>query len=362
MVDDDRRGVVLVVCVLLFLALALLAHGALLMARAELAVSRAGADLLRARAAADAGIVDVLDSGGPVPPDTLGRGGRWSVTAGMVGDARYRVDVRRLSREIWLVEAAGAVRPGVWSAREALVTWSMDPAVRTGAIRGVVEVGPAAPVTGLSGIQVEPTRASYSPPDPLACAAWNRVRDSLGVPLVLPPVATVDTAGGGEPSFGMLRVGDLLAAADRSVSGSGTPGPAIGAGGCLTAEPWNWGDPEDPLGACHALTVVIGSPGSLGVDGGVGQGVLVTGGDLTFTGGARFYGLALVGGRLTVGSGSRLVGLVRSVGGVTVTPDSEIDASGCWAFQVLAGVRPLLGRLRMLPGSGRIGPLGNGVR
>lgn len=331
------------------------------MARAELTVSMAGADLLRARVAADAGIMDVLGGGSPVPPDTLGRGRKWSVTAGTVRGARYRVDVRRLSREIWLVEAAGAARSNAWSAREARLTWGMDPAARTGAIGGVVEVGPGAPVTGLSGVKVEAALASYAPPDPLACAAWNRVRASLGVPPVLPPVAAVDTAGGGEPSLGMLRVGDLLAAADRSVSGSGTPGPATGGGGCLTAEPWNWGDPEDPLGACHALTVVVGSPGSLGVDGGVGQGVLVTGGDLTLNGGARFYGVVLVGGKLTLASGSRLVGLARAVGGVAVAPDSEVDGSGCWAFQVLSGVRPLLGRLRPLPGSGQVGPLGDGV-
>jgi len=330
------------------------------MARAELAVSRAGADLLRARAAADAGIVDVLGGGGPVPPDTLGRGRRWPLAAGTVGGARYRVDVRRLSREIWLAEAAGAVKPDAWSAREARLTWSLDPAARIGAIRGVVEVGRDAPVTGMSSVRVEPALASYSPPDPLACAAWMRVRDSLGVPWVLPPVATFDTAAGGEPSLGMLRVGDLLAAADRSVSGSGTPGPATGADGCLTAEPWNWGDPEDPLGACHSLTAVIGSPGSLGVDGGVGQGVLVTGGDLTLTGGARFYGVVLVGGRLTMESGSRLVGLARAVGGVSLAPDSELDGSRCWAFRILAGVRPVLARLRMLPGTGRVGPLGDG--
>jgi hypothetical protein len=359
--DGDRRGVVLVVCVLLFLALALLAHGALLMAGEELAVSRAGADLLRARAAADAGIADVLGGDGPVPPDTLGRGRRWPLAAGTVGGIRYRVAVRRLSREIWLVESEGAVRPGAWSAREARLTWSMDPAARIGTIRGVVEVGPGAPVTGLSSVHVEPTLAYYALPDPLTCAAWNRVRDSLDVVPALLPVAAMDTAGGGEPSLGMLDVRDLLAAAEWSVSGFGTPAPVVGASGCLTDAPWNWGDPEDPLGACHALTVVVGSPGSLGVDGGAGQGVLVTGGDLTFTGGARFYGVVLVGGKLTVASGSRLVGLVRAVGGVAVAPDSEIDGSGCWGFQVLSRVRPLLAPLRMVPGAGRIGPLGDGV-
>jgi hypothetical protein len=357
--DGDRRGVVLVVCVLLFLALALLAHGALLMAREELAVSRADADLLRARAAADAGIVDVLSSDSLVPPAALARRGIWSLATGTVGAARYRVGVRRLSREIWLVESDGAVRPNAWSAREARLAWSMDPAARTGAMQGVVGVGPGAPVAGLSNVQVEPPLAFGSLPDPLKCAAWNRVRDSLGVAPVPPRLTVIDTTGGGEPSLGMLGVEDLLAVASRSVSGSGTPGPATDLGGCLEAEPWNWGDPEDPLGACHALTVVIGSAGSLGVDGGVGQGVLVAGGDLTLTGGSRFYGVALVRGRLTVDSGSRLVGLARAVGGVTVAPDSEVDGSGCWAYQALSGVRPFLGRLRVLPGSGRVGPFGD---
>lgn len=349
----------LIVCVLLLLALALLAHGALLMARADLAVSRAGAGLLRARAAADAGLVEMLTGKSPVPPDSLRRGDTQLLASATLAGARYRAGVRRLSREVWLVESEGAARPGVWVEREAWPAWSMDAAARTGAFQGVVEVGPGAGVMGQS--QVRP-RASVqdSRPDAADCAAWDRARDSVGWARVLPPVAVVDSAGAGDPSLGLLGVDDLLQAADRKVAGSGTPAPAVGGAGCLAAVAWNWGDPDNPLGPCHALLGVIGAAGPVQMTGGAGQGILVTSGDLILTAGARFYGVVLVGGVLTVSGGSRLVGLARAVRGLAVAEGSRVDGSACWAFEALSGARAALGRLHALPGAGPVAPLGGG--
>lgn len=363
MAEDGRRsarqGIVLVLCVLLLLALELLAHGALLMAREEFAVSRAGADLLRARAAADAGLVDMMAAGAPAPPDTLGSGVRLTLVTVSLGAARYRVSVRRLSREIWLVESEGAVRPGVWVEQKARPAWSMDPTTRIGAFRGVVEIGPNTSAAGLSRVWSEQRSPTDPRPSAQTCARWARARDSLGIAPILPPMAVVDTAGGREPTFGPLDVTDLLQVADHRVAGTGTPGPGVGASGCLKSEPWNWGDPDDPPGACRELAPVIGAAGSLRVEGGRGQGVLVVAGDLTLTAGARFYGVALVGGALTVTGGARLTGLARAAGGLTVDPSSEVDGSACWAFQALSRTRTVMGGLRPLPGVGTIAPLGD---
>lgn len=367
--DKERRqGAVLILCVLLLLALALLAQGALLMTREELAVSRAGADLLRARAAAEGGVADVIRGGGAVLADTVGLHRRQTLASGAFNGVRYRVTGRRLSREVWLLEGRGAARPDRWVAREAWPVWSMDAAARIASFSGVVEVGQGTPLVGVSSIRVRDPHVTDPRPDPVACATWRRVRDSLALGGELPPVAAValvDTSGaagaghGGEPSLGMLEADELLAAATRSPRGVGTPGPSAGEAGCPDTEAWSWGDPDAPPGApggCREVLPLVGSDGSLTVRGGVGEGVLVVAGDLTLTKGARFYGLVLAGGVLTLSSNARLVGLARAAGGVSVSPDAEVDASRCWAFEALAANRVLLARPHVLP-TGRIAPL-----
>ncbi len=370
---ERRRGAVLVLCVLLVLALALLAHGALLMAREELAVSRAGGEVLRARAAAEAGVADVVRGDGVVPADTVTRGGSQRLAVGTLQGARYHVDARRLSREVWLLEGRGAVRPDAWVARAAWPAWSMDPGARIAAFRGVVEVGDGAPVFGQARVTPGDPSVTDPIPEATACAVWRQLRDSLSALPELPSLAVSDTertAGAPpprEPALVLLDVEDLLGAATRDPVGTGTPGPsataslaAFGAGGSESESTcqegaWSWGDPDHPLGRCHGVFPLIGAGGPLTVAGGVGQGVLVVAGDLKLERGASFYGLVLVEGTLTLESGARLVGLARAVGGLSVDGDSEVTGSRCWAFAALDAALDLLARPRLLP-AGRVGP------
>ncbi|MCG6954804.1 MAG: hypothetical protein LJF04_02345 [Gemmatimonadetes bacterium] len=361
MSDQGRIGGALVLCVLLVLALGLLAHGALLMSREELAVSRAGLHVLQARAAADAGISAAVTGEGPGLPDSLPQAWRVPLLEGTVGGARYRVTASRLSREVWLAEADGAQGQGPWLAKEATALWSLDPVARVGAFRAVVEVGAEAATAGVTRVATADVFHSHPELDITECLPWGRALDSLASVSggTLQPVASVAAAGGttSQPTLGLLDGDDLKSLASNTVAGRGTPTPSTGSGGCLTADPWNWGDPEDDLSPCRDRMPLVAAEGDLMVEGGAGQGVLVVLGDLVVTGGGRFYGVVLVRGGLVVEQGAAVVGLVRAVGGITVGSDAEISGSACWALRSLTAARPVLARPRPLRGTGRLGPL-----
>jgi hypothetical protein len=355
--EGARRGGALIVCVLLLLGMELLAHGALLMAREDLAVSLASAALLKARMAAGAGIASVLAHPAPGLPDTLARGGSAVVAAGDVDGVPYRVSARRLSRETWLLAGEGASRTGAWIAREGEPAWRMDPFARVGSFRGVVEVGDGAPVAGTADIDALDAARGHPLLDAAACRTWEAALDSLAVAADLLPVSSFPPSPRREPTLGFLDSDALVASAGVRVDGSGTPAPHAGPGGCVEGDAWNWGDPDDPAGPCHAHRVFAAAASSLVVSGGVGQGILVVPGDLSLTDGARFYGLVLVGGRLALDGDARLVGLARAAGGLDVSPGAEVVGSACWASTALRDARGSLGRVLPLPGAGRLGPL-----
>jgi hypothetical protein len=85
--------------------------------------------------------------------------------------------------------------------------------------------------------------------------------------------------------------------------------------------------------------------------------VLVVGGSLTLTSGARYYGMVITGGPLRVEDGASLTGLAIAHGGVAVAADAKVAASACWAVRALAANRFALGDFVQVPRVGEIGPM-----
>lgn len=298
----DRRGSVLVVAVLVTLALELLAHGALLMARQELMAARAGVRLLRARVAAEAGV-------GEASRRPVGRSYAdaplWApltVAGGSLEEARFRTRLRRVSREAWLVEGEGRAGAGPWTSRDAGTSWLPDPAARVASFRAVVDVGLDAPVSVLGRVETDGLRRDLPPLDPAPCGPW---------------LATLDTlyGSGGVPALGRVPM---------------TSEPSLGALGPDAL--MGWIPPGMPSG--DAFTAHGAS--SLTLKGGVTRGLLVVSGDLELDG-ARHRGVVLVGGRLVLRNGAVLVGLARAAGGLVVDPRSAVVGSGCRALLALEG-------------------------
>jgi hypothetical protein len=220
---------------------------------------------------------------------------------------------------------------------------------RIAAFRGVVETGIGARVTGTERIDGTGVRAPASGQGGADCMAWDGPLDSLGVGSLV-PLAGVSFPRGA-PALGLLGPDTMLARVSVQVDGTGTPAPVRGASGCVAGLPWNWGDPRVEAGRCGRLRVVRAASGDLVVDGGVGQGLVVVGGDLTLQNGADLRGVVLVGGTLSLEGGARLEGLVRAAGGVALSPDSHIVGSACWAALALDAAREVVGAPILNPGA-----------
>ena len=351
----STAGAAVVSAMLLLLALTALAHGALLLARQEVAAARAGVRLLQARTAAQAGALVAVGSDLPADSDTTPLWGSVSLGSASLGRVSFRWEMRRLSRELWLAEGAGWHADGLES-RAGRAVWVMDPLARTAAFDGVVVVADGAPVDVTGVVDGDAISRAELPLTPALCSSWQAALDSIYPTGRLPSVA-VQEPDPRPPRLGLLDGDSLLASIPVQVSGLGTPAPAEEGGTCLVDAPWSWGDPDRPYGACGGHLALRASPGDLTLEGGVGQGLLVVAGDLTLVSGARFFGIVLVAGVLRVVGGARLAGLAQAHGGLEVGPASEIRGSACWTARALDAARPYLSLPLAIRESGWIGPM-----
>jgi hypothetical protein len=324
----NRRGIALIVAVV---ALAVIG---LLVAAAHLAAVESGRAGERrfmqteAFAAAEYG-VERAAANAPVAawramsPGSTDSLGPWSV-----GRAAVSVRVTRLGDSITpLVLIEGVGRAGAAPTRRARRTVSLTMSLAEGrfaplgalTIAGAVAVGAGAMV---EGSDLPPAGWSCPVPGPALPGIATPDAASIGVSCGVaclggaPPVAQLPAAGDSSTylAFGDIGWAELVAAA-RTVSPMSIPGPSASAGACLTSDPDNWGDPArgSPAAPCESFFPVLHAPGDLHLGGGVGQGVLLVGGDLTVSGGARFAGIVIARGAVhAAGTGGRIEGAVMA--------------------------------------------------
>ena len=349
--EVQEKGAAVVTVLLVILAITVLAHGTLLLARAEWRAAQAGARHLKAEAAADAALALAMLRSLGVERDSLSIMDVDTALAMTLGGVPATGLFRRLSREAWLIEGvAGPV--GVSPVRSGRLGWALDPLARVSALEAVVEVGAGAPVQVDGHVDGAAPLDRREPLDPSACRSWEpELSQAFGV-APLPRIAFGDTL----PTLGLLDLGSMLSRTETHLVGRGTPGPVDRFGRCEDSVPWNWGDPEAPNGVCGSHLALRASAGDIVVDGGVGQGVLLAAGDVTFRNGARFYGMVVAGGGLVVEDGAELEGLFVATAGLRVASGSSIRGAACWALRTLAAARASLGGPLIIPGVGRIGP------
>lgn len=350
-VGANRSGVALLVAVLALLALVLLSHGAVLLARQEVAASTSARRVLQARVGAEAAVGEAL--GRTVRPDTSPRLGRVPVLAGVRVAVRYEAFAVALGPEAFLLHGVGRATGVSWGVELVRLAWVLSPRTRIAAFGGVVEVGPGSVVEILG--TTEPAAVDWEEPLRSECDTLRATLDSI-----LPgPTAAVATAEGhplGEPSLGRLSGRALVESLEALPAALGTPRPVVSMGRCETGEPWNWGDPE-PGRPCSAHRVGRAASGPVRLEGGVGQGLLVAGGPVELAG-TRFRGLIVAGGAVTLSGGASVEGLVRAFGGIHVDPTSRVSRGGCAALSALGALRDRLSIPVALP-AGWLGPVGS---
>ncbi|MHB1193349.1 MAG: hypothetical protein ACYC6F_09905 [Longimicrobiales bacterium] len=348
MSSGDRRGVVLAMAVLALVALGLLAHGALLLARRELAASLAGVRLLQARAGAEAGYREAMGVAGPGVLSHLPTGGETLLVQGTLGGHAFAGRALRLSREAWWISGEGHARGVEWSVGVGAAAWILDGAGRLEAREGVVEVAGGGGATLLGGASGFTVPEQIPLPDDL-CAPWEAVLDTLGALRSLPFTARVEPHARGEPSLGPLGPGELARALPPLGWAEGSPRPAVVDGACDASDPANLGDPGGERVPCGAHLPARFRDGNVEMVGGTGQGLLVVRGDAVLSG-TRYEGLVLVGGSLTLRDGARLLGAARAGDGILVDPASAVYGSTCRALRALEAAAEVLARPVLLAG------------
>ena len=151
-----------------------------------------------------------------------------------------------------------------------------------------------------------------------------------GSPLVSISTAAMDTNT--YFYYGGLTWNDLVAMADKQVSGTLTHvGPSLSSGDCRKSDNKNWGDPNRALlipGACEGYFPIIYAPGDVSINGDVGQGVLLVGGNLSIQGGFTFYGPVISRGTVKLtGTGNHINGSVLAANVVDSTTSSVLTGN-----------------------------------
>jgi hypothetical protein len=177
-----------------------------------------------------------------------------------------------------------------------------------------------------------------------------------GVPRISQNPAAGDTATYFDYGNGMTWSTLTAMATKSGYAGTLTGlGPVAAGGICVTGAWQNWGDPNrNPVtpGPCEGYFPIIYAPGDLHISGGVGQGVLLVGGNLRVDGGFQFYGPVIVRGDLdTQGTGGHFNGGVMAanvnllqntfLGNAVVTYSKCIVAK---ALTAVAAPQPMAGR------------------
>ena len=212
---ERRRGIALVGVVLLMLGMTLLAHGLLVLAEVELRASRAGANQLRARAAAEAAIAAVVadtvtNDRGVTPLWSVGDSARGALPDPLGRDslhaARWWGGLRRLSREIWLSEGRGEAGP-VASQSVAAPVWILDPTSRVAETQAVVLVGDTATVLVDGRIEAAAFTEVPVVEPPGGCIDRLFALDSITGSLVIPEVAAAPPDHAGHQMAGHVDLG-----------------------------------------------------------------------------------------------------------------------------------------------------------
>jgi hypothetical protein len=357
-----RRGVALPLAVIALTLVALFLAGSSFVSMQEARASSNAVAERRALEAAEYGVAAVLRDWDPQWNLTVAVGvtlGPW--THGLAGGAAATVRVTRATPvTFWAVSEGTSGVPAVdrHARRVVAALLRLDPddanvpaalmvrdsaAVRAGSVSGLDSSN--APFADPFCAATPAPVAGIAAPDTL------RVCDGVcGAPAGhvsgVPPLAA-DTGAANPLRYLVAPPGAwsvLAARADIVLppNATVTPVPLALGGVCARSAPGNWGDPA-PLSACHSWLPVIHAPGDVTILGGVGQGILLAGGDVRLDAAARFEGLIVAGDDIQVVNRATLVGAAQAGDAAAGAGDhSHVSSGGSIHFSSCAVMRARL--------------------
>jgi hypothetical protein len=359
----DERGIALAVAVFALVVIGALVAGTFYAGRLEQQSGRNTIMAAQAAEAAEAGLgaavadqtaTALLDM--PIDAD-LGGGidlGSYPVSAQASASRR----INRLTENIFLVRSlgtrnsAGGVQLASRTIGQLIRLVQADIEVKAGLTAlGDVTITGGAEVTGIDGVPsswVDPA-VSCPPLDNVTGVRYNdgELTISGSGAIAGEPDSTVDATLN---SSEMKETFDKLKAlATLIVSNPNPPDivPAYTASippRCDTDVESNWGEPLLPTDPCFDYFPIIYHSGSLKLQGGRGQGILLVEGDLTASGGVVFYGPVFVTGTLSTsgnsGQGAKFFGGVIA-GNVALDDLSKLSGGALVSYSSCAIHRAL---------------------
>jgi hypothetical protein len=351
----SKSGFALPAAVFALVVVGVLVTGGFYLARQE---SRIGLASTRGTAAfylAEQGAMEVLTQWST---GTFGSLAPWGTAAvsGSTPDGTWSVDVTKMTDLLYYLLSTGTVSDGEAVLGEATRTVgyvvrrnSVDFSIRAAlmnrgatAIRGTAEVhGEDTNPPGWGGFCPNPL---VDLPGILTNDAADVTTQGQGEVTGNPPVVGDPNLGDADfNQFGDMSWNDLVQLADLRFPGgniNNTAPDSTDAGVCRTGQgyPLNWGNPENPSGACGDWFPIIHVDGTARIQsGGVGQGILLVEGDLDLRGNFMFNGIVLVQGQFqTQGSGNRVNGAVMAS---NVDFDDQLLVGGSVVQYSQCGVR-----------------------
>ena len=278
------------------------------------------------------------------------------------GSGSYNGYVIRMAEDLFLVEITGSGRGGLSQQRVGEFLRAVGLQVDTQAsltVQGPTRIGGNANVAGTDAVP-----SGWS-----SCPTPDATTDQGGVRL---PDPTQLTFQGSQCAEGACITGSPPVEADAAVSDAtftqfgdidwaqltqyavtippGNPGaiaPAFDAvtGACDASVATNWGDPLNPASKCGAYFPIIYAPGSLHLNSGAGQGMLLVEGDLQVSGGFQHYGVVIVQGSLSsTGQGGHFNGAVMArnvnLADTKILGSAVIQFSSCATARALKAAAP----------------------
>ena len=319
-----RRGMALLITLVLVVLLAVLSTGAIMSSTVEFREGRNSLVEQRAFAVAEYGLnaeIATWDRGRNLPPPAgMAIGAIDSMNVFVAQQDTAKVYIQRLTTTAFLVRSVGRASIGsaqLESQRETqmLVRLAYPTIVPGGAIvtAGALEVRGSAVVSGTNSQPVGWTQCpQLAGRDTFAISIAPGQSASIQKPEMVIGGVYRDPAAGDSNTyvrFGTESWNSLVANADLKLPG-GTygPRPAGSSAQCLTSEALNWGEPwrsgASYTAGCRDYFPLIYIDGPTTISNGRGQGILLVNGDLRLTGNFEWYGLIIVRDDIVKGNGT----------------------------------------------------------
>jgi hypothetical protein len=354
---ECNRGFGLAATIMLLVVFAVLGLTGLSLARQEQHSQIRRSARSAAFYAAETGLTEGLRNW-TKPTGEIPAGTSWFLTKGAVpGGSRYKVQATKLDdnaiHALYSVRSEGYAYDGTTQHVGMLV----KTLVIENPMKAALEVLDSAIVKGtttISGIDTIPffwqgPYCTARSPDATGLLMSDTSKiEYNGTPQIYgdPPIGEVsDTAG--FFNFGNVTFDDLVAMADIRLP-DGTvidslgvyPRPSYNAdGSCNTADPYNWGDPENPGRPCSDWFPIIYAEGDLGLVGNqAGQGLLLVEGNLKARGGFEFYGPVIVRGTFTQMGTFLAYGGVKAARGDFGAGTADVVYSECVVQRALSHI------------------------